>query len=435
MKIMCAKRLFLAGFLFQVVLSWGQTPIGKGWAKTSVNAVVFRKNSVVTDKRTQYVAFYDSTGHVVLAKRELPNGNWEVKQTPYEGKVTDAHNSISIMVDGEGYLHMAWDHHSNPLHYCRSVAPGSLELTPMMAMTGVAENDVTYPEFHKLPSGDLIFLYRNGVSGKGDLTLNRYDVKTKTWSRLQDVLLGGEGERNAYWQACVDTKGTIHISWVWRETWGVETNHDLCYARSKDGGKTWEKSTGEKYQIPITATTAEYACRIPQQSELINQTSMYADKNGMPYIATYWREQDSDVPQYRIVYSDGKDWKQQQVGKRATPFSLSGGGTKKIPISRPQIVVWNHKKSVAVAVIFRDAERGDKVSLALCKDLNKAGWSYKDLTDYSVGHWEPSYDTELLKKTGDLHLFVQNVGQGDGEKTENVAPQDVSIIEYSLKTK
>ena len=31
-------------------------------------------------------------------------------------------------------------------------------------------------------------------------------------------LVSGEGKRNAYWQAVTDKKGTIHISWVWRES-------------------------------------------------------------------------------------------------------------------------------------------------------------------------------------------------------------------------
>jgi hypothetical protein len=66
-------------------------------------------------------------------------------------------------------------------------------------------------------------------------------------------------------------------TWVWRETWDVATNHDICYAKSVDGGKTWQKSGGEKYELPITAASAEYACRVPQKSELINQTSMCVD--------------------------------------------------------------------------------------------------------------------------------------------------------------
>ena len=45
----------------------------------------------------------------------------------------------------------------------------------------------------------------------------------------------------------------------------VETNHDLCYARSLDGGKTWQRSDGTAYQLPITAATAEIAWKIPQK--------------------------------------------------------------------------------------------------------------------------------------------------------------------------
>ena len=49
-----------------------------------------------------------------------------------------------------------------------------------------------------------------------------------------------EGKRNAYWQACVGANGAIHLSWVWRESASVESNHDMAYACSKDGGKTWQ---------------------------------------------------------------------------------------------------------------------------------------------------------------------------------------------------
>ena len=55
-------------------------------------------------------------------------------------------------------------------------------------------------------------------------------------------------------------------------------------------GVTWYKSSGEQYELPIQIVNAEYACRLPQNCELINQTSMSADAEGNPYIATYWRE-------------------------------------------------------------------------------------------------------------------------------------------------
>ena len=277
------------------------------------------------------------------------------------------------MVDGAGYLHMAWDLHNDPLHYCRSTAPGSLELTAQMPMTGRTEGRVSYPEFYRMPDGDLLFFYRNGESGNGNLVINRYDSATGKWSQLQNNLIDGEGLRNAYWQACVDGAGTIHVSWVWRESPDVASNHDLGYARSRDGGMTWEKSTGEKYSLPINAANAEYACRIPQNSELINQTSMTTNAGGNPYIATYWSDPGGHLPQYRVVYRDATGWKTANLGFRETPFSLSGGGTKRIPISRPQLLAWGKGKKQKAALIFRDEERGSRVSAAICKNLRRIG--------------------------------------------------------------
>lgn len=406
-------------------------PVAQGWAKNSVNAVIFRRNSVVTHGDTQYVAFYNEDRQVVLAKRTLGRDTWDIKQTPYTGNTTDAHNAISIMVDGDGFLHMSWDHHGHTLRYCRSQASGSLELTDKLPMTGRKESRVTYPEFYRLPSGDLLFLYRDGSSGRGNLMMNHYDLKTKTWTQRQDAFIHGEGQRNAYWQMCTDTQGTIHISWVWRETGDIATNHDLGYARSTDGGKTWQKSNGQAYHLPITQSNAEYAARIPQSHDLINTTSMCADSRGRPYIATYWRPKGTQVPQYHLVYHDGSRWHTQQISRRSTPFSISGGGTKRIPISRCQIVADCSGSADRAYMLFRDIEREDRVSIAICPDLEKRQWRFEDLTDFSVGLWEPSYDTELWKRAKRLHVYVQNVDQGDGDRNDMSVPAtDISILEW-----
>ena len=82
----------------------------------------------------------------------------------------------------------------------------------------------------------------------------------------------------------------------------------MGYAKSTDGGKTWQKPNGEQYRLPITADNAEYAARIPQRHELINTTSMCADAAGRPYIATFWRPQGTKVPQYHLIYYDGSEW-------------------------------------------------------------------------------------------------------------------------------
>lgn len=403
--------------------------IGDGWAANSVNTTVFRRNSVVSHGKYQFAAYYDPEGYMTLARRRLGSSRWEVKKSPYKGHVRDAHNSISLMIDGAGYLHVSWDHHGNPLRYATSNEPLSLELGALRPMTGEHERSVTYPEFYRLPSGDLLFFYRDGGSGSGNLLMNRYDVRGRKWTQVCANLIDGENLRNAYWQACVDGAGVIHVSWVWRETADVATNHDLCYARSRDGGTTWERSTGEPYRLPIDAARAEYIARIPCRSELINSTSMTTDRRGAPYIASYWRSADSGIPQFHIVYRTDTDWKIVDTGFRRTDFTLQGTGTKRIPVSRPQLIAEGEGDRTVVTLFFRDEERGSRVSAATCRDLQRNRWSIRELTPYPVGSWEPSYDTELWRRRRRVHLFVQHTDQADAEGISRLGPQPVYILE------
>lgn len=409
-------------------------PVDSGWANNSVNATVFRKNSLVTWKDTQYISYYNKTSHVVIGKRNLGSKEWLLYKTPFIGNTRDAHNTISIMTDGEGYLHIAWDHHNTPLKYCRSIEPGSFDFA-VMNMTGTDESKVSYPEFFKLNNGNLLFLYRSGQSGKGKLVVNEYNVKEQTWLQLQNNLIDGEGQRNAYWQSYVDVKGTIHISWVWRESADVASNHDMCYAQSKDNGRTWLKSTGEKYQLPITAATAEYIWRIPENSELINQTSMSADEEGNAYVASYWREQQSKIPQYHILYRDNDSWKHLPLNFRKSPFTLSGQGTKRIPISRPQLLVSGHGQNANAFLLFRDEERGNKVSVVTIDDIQSKNFTVSDLTSFETGAWEPSFDSELWKEKNILNLFVQNVEQADAEGFVETPAQLVYVLEWNSDQK
>jgi hypothetical protein len=423
-RILAVVALMAISFCCQAGIHVHLSEVATGYSATTVNTAVFRANSVTTHGDMQYVAYYDGEGYVCLASRQLSSDAWQVVRSQYRGKVEDAHNVISIAVDGNGVIHTAFDHHGDKLHYCKGIAPGSLQLGELQPMLGQQEDDVTYPEFYNMPNGDLLFVYRSGYSGRGNLVMNRYDIKSGEWQRVQDVLIDGEDARNAYWQMCVDAHGTLHLSWVWRETWLVETNHDICYARSADGGKTWTRSDGTAYQLPITAANAEQAWHIPQNSELINQTSMTTDDEGNPYIASYWRDSTSIVPQYRMVWHDANGWHQEQVGDRKTAFSLSGGGTKAIPIARPCLV----SDGKTISYFFRDVERGSRVSIAR-KKIGSSKWKISDITKFSVDEWEPTIDRNLWQTSHRLNIYVQRAAQGDGEQVTTLHPQPIYILE------
>ncbi|MGB1020573.1 MAG: BNR repeat-containing protein [Flavobacteriaceae bacterium] len=423
---MTKKNIFLfASILFGMTsgILWAQLktnsfPVGMGWAKNSVNVVKFRKNAITTHIDNQYLSYYDSNKRVILAKRKLGSSQWEIKKTSLEGNPKDAHNAISIALDGDGYLHLAWNHHNVPLHYQKSPIPQKLTLAPAQ-MIGTNENRVTYPEFHNLPNGNLLFLYRDGSSGNGNLVVNLYETKKKKWRRLHHSLIDGEGKRNAYWQATVDTKGVVHLSWVWRESPDVASNHDILYARSYDSGHTWVRSDDIPYSLPINAQNAERAWPIAQNSSLMNQTDMTTDAQGNPYIANYWKE--SDGVQYRVVYHDGTSWKKRDLPLRQGTFDLSGGGTKKSPISRPSVLIDRNK----LLLLYRDEESGSRVFLAVASLKNNQPPKAYPLSQETVNDWEPNYDSILWQKEKKLHIFTQRVQQVDHE---GIAKMDETLV-------
>ncbi|RAV98259.1 neuraminidase [Pseudochryseolinea flava] len=402
--------------------------IAKGWSQTSVNATIFRRNSIVSHNEYQYVAFYDSTAAVVLAKRKLTSNDWEIVRTRYTGNVADAHNVIAIGVDALGYIHMAWDHHGNHLNYCVSKVPESLDMGDKVSMIGQDETNVTYPEFYRLRNGNLLFVYRDGASGNGNMVMNRYDASARRWDRVQSNLIDGEGKRNAYWQLCVSGKGTIHVSWVWRETSNVESNHDLLYAKSEDEGKTWRNSSGKAYVLPIREVSAERMASIPEKSDLINQTSIITDASDNPYTVTYYRKPGDSAPQFYVHYLKKNHWYSTRVGFRKTDFSLSGAGSRSIPVSRPQVLFDDLRQKLVV--IFRDEDFGGKAVMAQAS-VRDFQWEITELTRHSLDRWEPSYDTELWRTQNILHFYVQKVAQGSGEKSVAIPAQPVRVLEVN----
>lgn len=438
-------RAFLAALLLGISLFTGPaiaapsatlvTIDNNAWAGSSVNVLAGVRQSVFTEGNVQYAGFYNQQGYLVLAKRALDNETWQTRVSPYQANVVDAHNHLSLVVDGSGFLHVSFDHHNTPLKYAVAVAPGSLELGELVSMTGKHENSVTYPQFYRLNNGDLLFNYRHGGSGRGVLVINHYDHKTHQWSRRHDALIDGEGKRSAYWDMTIDARGVLHLAWNWRETPDVASNYNLAYARSADQGKTWQTVKGTNYAIPITNATADYAVVIPQNSNLMNPPAIAADTRSRPFIANYWSAKPGEAPRYRVVTPDGDRWQVLDGPKTAADFSLSGIGTKRPPISRSVLLIKNQPDASLVHLIYRDDHQGEKVILATAalpagKTVNALRWQQRPLTDFSVGAWEPSFDPQQWHLNSQAHLPVQQVEQLDGSdhQAAETAPKPFSLL-------
>lgn len=383
--------------------------IGVGFAANAINTLPFRKNALTTffpkfGTAVQFAVWYDVYGRIVVsvAKR----GKWQNFPTQFFNDVQDAHNCVSIAVDGDGFLHLAWCRHNGTLGYARSIKPLTAKFAEAEVI-GTDEDKTTYPEFYAQPSGNLLLLYRQGGSGRGRLVLNRYIRKDRLWQRLYDNLIDGADKESPYWQACTDYKGRLHLSWCWRENNNVCSNHDICYMQSTDETCTqFTDIAGKIAELPQTPDNAEPICKVSQNCGLINQTSMTTDEKGNPYIATFWRQ--NGVLQYMLLFADGGNWQVTDTRIRHTTEIVDGLGTQKLPCARPQILVFHRHGKRKIMLLMRDDEYGGKLVLARVKIKGNATMcGYDVLTNIALGEYEPMYDISLWQKKHRLAIFVQ----------------------------
>ncbi|HEY1686730.1 MAG TPA: BNR repeat-containing protein [Tepidisphaeraceae bacterium] len=404
-------------------------PVGMAWANDAVNADVFRVSSVISAGGYQFACYYAPDAHVVVARRKLNDPHWDIAIQKFTGNVKDAHNDVVLGISSDGLVHISYDHHGAPLHYRVSSKPYDIRsFGPEIPMTGQTEKHVTYPQFISAPDGNFYFFYRDGSSGNGNLCVNRYDAKTKSWSIIAHPLVDGENKCNPYWwRPAIAADGTIHLAWCWRDSGDASTNHDICYVQSRDQGRTWIRSDGKLQTLPITQENAEVVLPIPHKSNLINQCSSAVDSQGHPHLAQYFNDK-NHIPQYFDVYFDGQTWHKVQVSHRKQKFSLAGGGSLAIPISRPEIAC---AKDGSMIIIAREADSGSGIRLYQ-SDPTFTHWRATDILKENLGNWEPTYDLNRLRDDGILSLFVLAVEQANHERTTNFGPHEASILEVQL---
>jgi BNR repeat-containing family member len=88
-----------------------------------VNVNSFQLSAVLTNSNFQYAAWYTSSRIAVLARRQLPTGDWSTLQLPHTLSMNDSHNVIVLGVSPEdGKIHVAMDCHSSSMFYTSSEA-------------------------------------------------------------------------------------------------------------------------------------------------------------------------------------------------------------------------------------------------------------------------------------------------------------------------
>jgi len=285
--------------------------------------------SLVTVPPYQYVGFYNAERTMVVGMRVLPAQEWKFKELP-TAVGWDSHNGIVMAVDRAGCLHVSGNMHVTPLIYFRMERPHDLDsLVPVHRMVGENESRVTYPRFIRTPTGELLFFYRDGASGRGRQFFNIYDVDSTSWRRLlPPPLLDGGEQMSAYPSGPImGPDGWWHLCWVWRDTPDCSTNHDVCYARSPDL-VNWQTVDGKPLSLPITPTTPGVVVDpVPPKHGLINVGHHVGFDSKARPIVTYQKYDAAGNSQVFNARWEGGRWVIRQTSDWSYRWEFSGGGT------------------------------------------------------------------------------------------------------------
>ena len=296
--------------------------------------------SLLTHQNRQYIAYYNSNRNMVVGQRNLSDPKFELTIMPATSRETsggtstvlgwDSHNSVTLGIDPDGYLHLAGNMHVHPITYFRSTKPNDISsLRQEMSMLGTNENRCTYPHFMNTREGELIFHYRDGASGSGNEIYNLFNSKTLKWQRLLDTpLTDGQGLMNAYQtQPTLMEDNWYHVYWVWRDTPDCSTNHDLSYIKSPDL-KNWFNAFGEPVKLPVTLDNKSVIVDpIPVKGGIINlAASLCFDKEGKPLFAYHKYDASGNLQFYTACLS-GKKWEIKQLTDWNYRWEFSGNGS------------------------------------------------------------------------------------------------------------
>jgi len=283
---------------------------------------------LLTDGPRQYVAYYDQQRRMTIASRTTDSDTWQSTVLPT--KVGwDSHNYITMAIDRDGHLHVSGNMHAEKLIYFRTEKPADITTLKRFSMTGKLEGRATYPRFLTDHNGTLVFTYRHGGSGNGINIYNKYDTRTRSWSRLFDApLFDGEGKMNAYPSLPVlGPDGMFHTVWVWRDTPDCATNHHLSYARSKDLVH-WESAFGQKVTLPIKlGNQALWVDPVPSGGGIINGgAKLTFDVNQQPMI-NYHKSDANGNMQIYVTRPEAGKWQRHLLTDWTKLVKFSGRGS------------------------------------------------------------------------------------------------------------
>lgn len=373
------------------------------------NGTAFIQDNVTSFNGYQYVVYWGNDRHPYISKRKIgQTSEWETTDlvdTSLGQVVNDGHNSMSIGIANDGYIHISGNMHANLMKYIVSESPEDIASFKNSAISGTGGTfKVCYPKFVRIFNGGaLAFLWREEGSSNGHVRASVYSAANGKWADRGIVIDGKTTSMCPYIaHVAVDSFDRIHLAGTWRDNESGNTNHDIFHCYSDDRFQTPVKnSNGVKYSAAPNYNTMEKIITTEASgSGILNQFGLECDEDNYPHIAYFKYDENGNTNIYHL-WQDKNGWQEQRV----TDFDqhLTIGSAWSGLLSRPSILCANSKVYIIYRVNFSPNANSLRMIDVTPENAREIDFPILDL---DLGHYEPTFDTARLYSDRTLSMLI-----------------------------
>lgn len=278
---------------------------------------------IVTFAGKTSIVWQDATAEGAYLNRvrsfDHASETWSAPFTLNQGR--DNHARPVLTVDEFGFLHVVLSGHNSAVTYRRSLRPNDASqwTEPESAASG------TYPSLVAGKDGMLHLTLRNPRRWNGvDLHMKR---RGGEWEKLCQLVVR-DGKLNGYGAfhnglAWGPNHKTLHLVQDFYESNDVMdqrgVHQAVCYMRSRDGGRTWEKTDNTKIVLPTRPEQMDILARSRGERHepmpppvILAQGSILVDADDRPHVL-YISHLEKPGQAIHATTDDSGSWQQKSI--------------------------------------------------------------------------------------------------------------------------
>jgi hypothetical protein len=285
----------------------------------SERATVGDGNKIVTYHGKTHVVWQDISSEGYLNQvRSFVHKTNEWTEPVTLGHGVDNHARPIMTIDHDGYLHVILSGHNSPVLWRQSVRPNDSSAWTEPVEVG----EGTYPVLLCDRENNLYMTMRANNHAGVDLFKKPASGK---WSKINRIVKNAEKYREAYaafhMQMAFGPDGVLHAVidfYEGQDEVGRGFHQAVCYLKSPDGGKTWQKADGTLATTParpedmdiLVRSTESRVERLPKPE--YRNDGIVVDSKGKPYVF-YTSHSDAPGQLYMATLDKNNIWQKRSI--------------------------------------------------------------------------------------------------------------------------